>query len=61
VTQDILGDSLRDTPPEVRAEMIRLNTVVDVQFYPDTPVGFYRVAHYDIDAALDAALAYFDT
>ena len=59
-TQDICSDSLSDTPPEVRAEMIRLNTVVDVQFYPHTPVGFYRVAHYDLDAALDAALARFD-
>jgi hypothetical protein len=59
-TQDICGDSLKFTPPEVRAEMIRLNTVVDVQFYPDTPVGFYRVAHHDLDAALGAALACFD-
>ena len=55
--QDISGDSLKDTAPEVRAEMIRLDTVVDVQFYPDTPVSFYRIVHFDIDAALDAALA----
>jgi hypothetical protein len=55
--QDIFGDSLADTPPEVRAEMIRLDTIVDVQFYPATPVSFFRVAHYDLDAALDAALA----
>ena len=58
--QDACGDSLRETPPEVRAEMIRTDTVVDVQFYPSTPVGFYRVAHFDLDAALDAALACFN-
>lgn len=58
-TQDICGDSLCDTSPEVRAEMIRLDTVIDLQFYPDTPLGFCRVVHYDLDAALDAAMACF--
>lgn len=51
----ILGP-LDDLPPETRAEMIRLDTVIDLHFYPDTPVGFFRVLHFDLDAALDEAL-----
>lgn len=43
--------------PEVRAEMERTNTVIELQFYPDTPIGFYTVWHHDLDAALDEALA----
>lgn len=50
----------RDCPPEiepdVRARMIETNTVVTIHFYPQTPVGFYEVWHYDLDAALDEAL-----
>lgn len=48
-----------DIDPEVRAKMLELDTMVRVQFYPSTPVGFYRVYHYDIDAALTKALGAF--
>lgn len=41
----------------VRAKMIEMDTIVDLHFYPDTPVGFYKVLHYDLDMALDIALA----
>lgn len=33
------------------------NTIVELQFYPDTPIGSYSVIHHDLDAALDEALA----
>ena len=36
--------------------MIAKDTVIAVSFYPDTPIGFYTVYHYDIDLAMDAAL-----
>jgi hypothetical protein len=42
--------------PEVRQGMIDKNTIIELQFYPDTSVGFYIVYHYDLDAALDEAL-----
>jgi hypothetical protein len=45
--------------PTVRAKMIETDTIIEVQFYPNTPVGFYVVYHYDLDAALDEALACF--
>lgn len=41
---------------DVRAKMIELDTIVDLHFYPDTPVGFYKVLHYDLEMALDIAL-----
>jgi hypothetical protein len=44
----------------VKAKMIETNTVVEVQFYPNTPISFYVLRHYDLDAALDQALACFD-
>ena len=37
-------------------EMIRRDTIVKIQFYPNTPVGFYLIYHYDIDKAIDIAL-----
>lgn len=46
-----------DTLPEdVQAKMIELNTIVSVQFYPDSPVSFYRVWHYDVGMAIADAL-----
>jgi hypothetical protein len=45
-----------DIPAEVLNTMIERNTIVEVQFYPDTPIGFYRVRHYDLESALDIAL-----
>ncbi len=50
-----LGHTVDDD--DVRAKMIELDTIVDLHFYPDTPVGFYKVLHYDLDMALDIALA----
>lgn len=47
--------------PAVRAEMIRLNTIVCLQFYPYTPIGSYEVYHYTVEGALaDAALCFAD-
>lgn len=42
--------------PDVEARMVETNTIVRLQFYPDTPIGSYEIWHYDIDAALDMAL-----
>lgn len=55
--QDLLGDTLTDTTDEVRAKIVARGVVVDVQFYPTSPVGFHRVVHFDLDKALDQALA----
>lgn len=41
---------------DVFDEMVRTDTVIEVQFYPNSPVGFYRVYHYDIEKAIEEAL-----
>ena len=50
-----------ECPPEisdeVRQKMIETNTIINLHFYPNTPVGFYSIYHYDLDLALDEALA----
>lgn len=43
--------------PEVRGAILLSNNIVDLQFYPDTPVGSYHIVHHDLDSALDEALA----
>ncbi|RTL06354.1 hypothetical protein EKK58_05230 [Candidatus Dependentiae bacterium] len=45
---------------EVQAGILASGTIINVQFYPETPVGFYRIVHYDMDKALDEALACLD-
>jgi glutamate racemase len=57
VEQYLHGRSLsHEMEAEVLVEMIGKNTIVDLQFYPLTPIGFYLVLHHDLEAALDQAL-----
>jgi len=49
-----------DIPPEIFAEMEKRDTVISIHFYPDTPVGFYRIFHYDMDEAIKLALSTFN-
>lgn len=50
----------REFPPsisdEVRAGILSEGIIVELQFYPDTPIGFHTVVHYDLDQALQLAL-----
>jgi len=41
---------------DVLDKMVELDTIVEVTFYPHTPVGHCVVYHYDVDKALDEAL-----
>lgn len=41
---------------EVRAGILSTGTVIELQFYPDTPIGSYHIVHHDIDEALRLAL-----
>lgn len=43
---------------EVLEEMVKRDTLVCVQAYPDTPVGFYSEFHYDLETALDLVIGY---
>jgi hypothetical protein len=41
---------------DVLEEMVKRGTLVCVQAYPDTPVGFYSEYHYDLETALDLVI-----
>lgn len=43
--------------PEISAEIIKRDSVVEITFYPDTPIGNYTVRHYDLRMALETAVA----
>lgn len=42
---------------DVRKQIILQDTLIGIQFYPATPIGFYCIYHYDLGLAIDAALA----
>lgn len=46
-----------DFTDEEAAEMLAADTIVELQFYPDTPGGFYCVVSHDLDVAIKKALA----
>ena len=45
-----------DIADDVREIMEKTNTIVELQFYPNTPIGSYSIYHYDVEQALDEAL-----
>lgn len=50
-------DDLRgDIETEVYNKMVKTDTIIEVHFYPNTPIGFYQVFHYDVELALKEAL-----
>lgn len=44
-----------DDAADVKAECIKRNEMTIVQVYPITPIGFYRVGHYDMWKAIEIA------
>lgn len=45
-----------DIPADVREGMLRTGNIVELQMYPDTPIGSYFIVHYDLDALLAEGL-----
>ncbi len=56
VVDYIRGDAKQEVDEVVLAKMIDLDTIIAITFYPDTPVGFYTVLHYDLNLAVKEAL-----
>ena len=50
---EMLGH-LEDTPKEVIRKMIETDTIIKIQAYDQTPIGFYVVFHYDYDLAVES-------
>ena len=55
--EEELSETEYDIEHEVRSKMIDTDTIVNLHFYPDTPIGFYEINHYDVNAAIDKALS----
>ncbi|CAB4128085.1 hypothetical protein UFOVP104_15 [uncultured Caudovirales phage] len=56
VEQHINEEEREDIEKDVFDEMVKKDTVVRVQAYPQTPIGFFLVYHYDIDIAIEKVL-----
>lgn len=54
--EQYVDEDVKDIDKDVFDEMVKRDIVVKVQAYPNTPVGFYTIYHYDIDKAIDIAL-----
>ena len=50
-------EDLEDIDKDVYEKMKETNTIIELQYYPDTPIGFYKVYHYDLEMAIDEALS----
>lgn len=58
-TKEYLEDKaypIEDIETEVLEKIYETNTLIELCFYPNTPMGFYTVYHYDLEAAIDEAL-----
>jgi hypothetical protein len=47
---------LEEIDPLVYEKMKQENTIVELQVYPNTPIGFIRIYHYDVESAIDIVL-----
>ena len=56
IDEFITGEDREEINDEVFSKMVELNTCIRLQIYPNTPVGFYVIHHYDLEAAIDIAL-----
>ncbi len=43
--------------PNLADRMIKENMLISLQFYPDTPIGFYKVYGTSIDEVVEKALS----
>lgn len=44
-----------DVEEEILNIMIKTDSIVELTFYPETPIGSYTVYHYDVDLAIEQA------
>jgi hypothetical protein len=54
-----LNDSVDEIDNDIYLKMVEIDTIINIHFYPDTPVGSVSIYHYDLDSALSLALDYF--
>lgn len=54
--EEYLSENDEEVDPEILKQIIERDCLIELQFYPNTPGGFYKVIHYDFGMALDQAL-----
>lgn len=54
--EQYVSDDAAEIDSEVLAEMIKRDIVFRLQVYPNTPIGFFVIYHYDIDLAIIEAI-----
>lgn len=52
--EDEVSDEVID--PELAKRMIKENSYISLYFYPDTPIGFYKVYGTDVEEVTSKAL-----
>ena len=52
-------EELEDINTDIYEKMKEQDTIINIHFYPTSPVGYYSVYHYDLEYALDLALETF--
>lgn len=53
----ITEEDLEDIDKDIYEKMKELNTIIELQFYPDTPIGSYKIYHYDLEMVIEEALS----
>jgi hypothetical protein len=52
-----LAENINEIEKDIIDEIIKTGRLIEIQFYPHTPIGFYHYYHYDFTLAIDEALA----
>jgi len=53
---DYIEREFSELSDEVFNKMVELDSCICLSVYPDTPIGFYVIYHYDLEMAIDIAL-----
>ncbi len=53
VEEYVIQQKREEIPQEIWDKMVENNTCIEIHAYPNTPISFHSVYHYDLDAALD--------
>ena len=54
--QQLDAITINEIGKDIYAKMIETNTIIEIQAYPNTPIGSYTIYHYDIDEAINEML-----
>lgn len=50
------ADIVKNIGVDVYDEIIKRDNIVEITAYPNTPIGFYYLCHYDLETAINIML-----